>query len=146
PHTAVAVRPFGSWNRGVLRTTGPHSQWFDIPLRHHQQLPHAGETEARTRSPTLTRRTSAPTASTWPQASWPGMVGPVTGASPLITVRSVWHMPLAGMRTRPSRDPTTGVARSSTVNGWPASYDTATLIWQPRSLRQLAAWITCHAR
>ena len=45
------------------------------PVRHHQQSPPAGDTDASTRSPTLARRTSAPTASTMPQPSWPGTIG-----------------------------------------------------------------------
>ena len=69
PHSAGARRPSDSSKRGWDDTTDFSSQWFDIPLTHHQHVPHAGETDASTRSPTLTRRTSAPTSSTIPQPS-----------------------------------------------------------------------------
>jgi hypothetical protein len=69
PHTAPARRPSGRSNRLAPATTGLISQWLDIAFRHHQQCPQAGVTEASTRSPTCTRRTSEPTSSTIPQPS-----------------------------------------------------------------------------
>ena len=126
PHTAVAHWPSASSNLGVLETTGPRTQWFEQPLRHHQQLPHAGDTEARTRSPTATRLTSGPTCSTVPHASWPGTRGRGRVDRPSMTVTSVWQMPLAAIRTRTSRGPTEGTGRSSMTSGCPTSNATAT--------------------
>jgi len=55
-----------------------------------------------TRSPSATRVTFGPTASTMPTPSWPGMNGGVglTGQSPRQAWMSVWHRPDASMRTR----------------------------------------------
>src|SRR5262245_22880541 len=49
PQTAAAHSPLGSSYRSLLLIAAPSSQWFDIPLMHHQQLPHAGDTDERTR-------------------------------------------------------------------------------------------------
>ena len=46
-------------------------------------------------SPTLTERTSEPTASTTPAPSWPSTDGAFHGMVPLITERSLWHTPAA---------------------------------------------------
>ena len=115
PHPSRASWSSGSRNRGVDRMPGPRSQWLDMPLTHDQQVPHAGETTASTRSPGRTRRTSGPTSSTWPQASCPGTIG--SGDRPAITVRSVWQIPLAEMRTSTSRAPIASCSRSSTTSG-----------------------------
>ncbi len=121
PHTAVAVRPSGRAKRRAASTAGPSSQWLDRPFRHHQHDPHAGDTDASTRSPTLARRTSAPTASTIPHPSWPGTIGSGRLDRPRITVRSVWQIPLAASRTSTSRGPIAGVGSSSTTRGAPTS-------------------------
>jgi len=121
PQTAPAVRPSLSVNRCAPFTTGLSSQWLDMPLTHHQQPPQAGVTDASTRSPGLTRRTSAPISSTMPQPSWPGTMGSGSADLPSITLRSVWQMPLALTRTTTSRGPTAGTGRSSRTSGWPAS-------------------------
>ncbi len=89
PQTAAAQRPSLSSNRGAALTDGLSSQWLDMPLTHHQQVPQAGVTDARTRSPTFTRRTSAPISSTIPQPSWPGTIGSGSADSPSMTFRSV---------------------------------------------------------
>ena len=106
---------------GMVGRVGPSSQWLDMPLRHHQHDPQAGDTEASTRSPTAARRTSAPTASTTPHPSWPGTIGSGRFDSPWTTVRSVWQMPLAARRTSTSCGPMAGVGRSSTTRGLPTS-------------------------
>ena len=121
PQTAVARRPSGSAKRGAVITLLLSSQWLDMPLTHHQQEPQAGATAASTRSPTLTRRTSAPTSSTTPHASWPGTMGSGRAVRPRITVRSVWQIPLAEMRTWTSRGPIAGNSMSSTTSGWSTS-------------------------
>jgi hypothetical protein len=121
PHTARAARPSGRANRGVARMPGPRSQWLDMPLTHHQQDPHAGDTAASTRSPGRTRRTSGPASSTTPHASCPGTMGSGSGDRPAMTVISVWQMPLAAMRTSTSRGPRAAGSRSSTTSGSPGS-------------------------
>jgi hypothetical protein len=121
PHTAGAFLPSASTNRSAAFTAGLSSQWFDMPSTHRRQVPHAGVTDARTRSPGRTRRTSGPTSSTTPQPSWPSAIGSGSADSPLRTLRSVWQIPLAVTRTRTSRAPTAGTGRSSTTAGRPAS-------------------------
>jgi len=131
PQTAPAVRPSLRPNRCFAVTAGLSSQWLDMSLRHHQQAPHAGVTDASTRSPGLTRLTSRPVSSTIPQPSWPGTIGRLSADLPSMTLRSVWQMPEALTRTRTSRGPMAGTGRSSRTSGWPASYATATFIPHP---------------
>ncbi len=117
PQTAVAHRPFRKSNLGVLETTGPRTQWFEQPLRHHQQLPHAGDTNTRTRSPTATRLTSGPTCSTVPHAFMPGDEGEEEGGQ-AVNDGDVGVADAA--RRDPDahvRGPTEGTGRSSMTSG-----------------------------
>ncbi len=120
PHTAGASAPVGSRTRGVDETVDLSSQWFDIELTHHQQAPQAGETDASTRSPDLGPAHLAPRPPRpRPHPSWPGTMGRGSADRPLMTVRSVWQMPLADSRTSTSRGPTGSGSTSSTTSGSP---------------------------
>ena len=72
----------------------------DWSRRQKKQLPHAGVNDEITRSPTATRDTSLPTASTVPAASCPRMTGGGSGTLPFAKLRSEWQTPLASMCTR----------------------------------------------
>ena len=70
-----------------------------------RQVPQLCRVAMTTWSPTLTERTSEPTASTTPAPSWPSTDGAFHGMVPLITDRSLWHTPAAPMATRTSVGP-----------------------------------------
>src|SRR6478735_6229245 len=80
-----------------------------------------------TRSPSLTWPTPAPTATTLPTPSWPGMNGGCgfTGQSPSAACRSVWHTPQAAICTSTSPGPGRGTGTSSITSGWPNARTTA---------------------
>jgi hypothetical protein len=96
-------------------------QRFERSWMQNQQSPHAVMIAPMTRSPTFTRVTSPPTSVTVPEASCPGMIGNGRGIPPVATVRSVWHTPLASMRTRTSLGPTGAGSTSSITRGFPNS-------------------------
>ena len=87
PQTAAALAGRHSALRRLHR--GLSSRWLDIPLRHHQRVPHAGR---HRRQHPVTRRTRhlVPTASTILHASWPGTMGG-SAVRPSIDVQ-VWQI------------------------------------------------------
>ena len=105
--------------------TGPSSQWFDMPLRHHQQLPHAGDTDASTRSPTADPAHLGPDGLDRPAALVTGHDRQREVGRPGSREVGVAD-PLAARRTRTSRGPIAGVGRSSTPVARRRSYATAT--------------------
>ena len=90
----------------------------------------AGLAEPRHRDPVADLRRArrpAPTCSTIPTPSWPGMNGGVglTGQSPWAAWMSVWHRPEVSTLTRTSPGPGTGFGTSSTLSGLVKSWTTA---------------------
>src|SRR5690625_939343 len=115
------------WPKDPL-TEYPEFFWWghrvSQPSSQYSQAPQAVASHALpTLSPTATRSTWSPTATTVPTPSWPGMNGAVglTGQSPLAACRSVWHTPLYSTLTRASKGPGVGRARSWISRGWPSS-------------------------
>ena len=47
PQTAGAIWPDPTRYRRAAFTFGPNSQWLDISFMHHQQMPQAGDTDAK---------------------------------------------------------------------------------------------------
>ena len=88
PVIAMSGVPSPRVARGAPITAYVLAHRCDSSRRQNQQCPHAGMNEPITRSPTLTRVTSEPTASTTPQPSWPRMAWVGIGSAPLITWRS----------------------------------------------------------
>src|SRR6202035_6092091 len=70
-----------------------HSIWR--PVEQYLHLPQAGMNEQVTWSPTATRVTAGPTASTMPAPSCPPTTGRRIGASPFWMWSSEWHRPAA---------------------------------------------------
>src|SRR5215471_147672 len=70
-------------------------------------------------SPGLSVVTSAPTASTTPAPSWPRTIGRSSGKrpSPSTTWRSLWHTPVATVRTSTSRPQGWSMSTASIVSG-----------------------------
>ena len=89
------------WKRNVPSGKHPtaafrpasHSCWR--PVEQYRHLPQAGMNEQVTWSPTLTRVTEGPTASTMPAPSCPPTTGRRIGASPFWMWSSEWHRPAA---------------------------------------------------
>src|SRR5690625_494910 len=122
------------WPKDPL-TEYPEFFWWGHRVSHpSSQYSHAPQAVAShalpTLSPTATRSTWSPTATTVPTPSWPGMNGAVglTGQSPLAACRSVWQTPLYSTLTRASKGPGVGRARSWISRGWPSSGTTAARI------------------
>ncbi|OLE22898.1 MAG: hypothetical protein AUG49_17605 [Catenulispora sp. 13_1_20CM_3_70_7] len=68
------------------------------PRRQAAHWPHGGFQHTMTWSPTETRVTPSPTATTSPAPSWPGTNGTGCGSTPVMADRSEWHTPVARMR------------------------------------------------
>src|SRR5690625_1693827 len=122
------------WPKDPL-TEYPEFFWWghrvSQPSSQYSQAPQAVASHALpTLSPTATRSTWSPIATTVPTPSWPGMNGGVglTGQSPLAACRSVWQTPLYSTLTRASNGPGVGRARSWISRGWPSSGTTAARI------------------
>src|ERR1700737_2508768 len=101
-----------------------------LPDRQNSQVPHSGVYSGITRSPALTLVTPAPISCTMPPPSWPSITGnSPSGSAPDSVNASVWHTPVATMRTRTS--PALGPARStsSMLSGLSASQATAALVF-----------------
>src|SRR3954451_5747468 len=119
------------WNRNVPSANSPvaaflpSSQRFCRAVEQYRHLPQAGMKEQTTWSPTFTRVTPSPMASTMPAPSWPPTTGKRIIASPFWMWSSEWHSPAAMnlMRTSLSR----GSSSSSSVisHGLPGSRQTA---------------------
>ena len=90
-----------------------HAVWQSCgrSRRHSAQRPHDGAHESATWSPTATRVTPSPTASTTPAPSWPSTAGHGVSAVPSIAFWSEWQTPLAARRT--STSPGSGGASST---------------------------------
>src|SRR6516165_1616361 len=112
------------------RVTMPPVHKFGWPDRHCAQLPQKPERQATIWSPGLTDVTSAPTASTTPAPSWPSTIGRSSGKrpSPSTTWRSLWHTPVATVRTSTSRPPGWSMSTGSIVSGSCTLRNTAALI------------------
>jgi hypothetical protein len=87
--------------------------------------------EQTTWSPTATRVTPGPTASTIPAPSCPPTIGSRATESPVRRCSSEWHMPEATKRSRTS--PARGSSSSSSVisKGLPVSRMTAAVVLIP---------------
>src|SRR5271169_1372769 len=112
------------------RVTMPPVQRLGWPERHCGQLPQKPERQATTWSPGLTVVTSAPTASTTPAPSWPSTIGRSSGKRPIpsTTCRSLWHTPVATVRTSTSRPHGLSTSTCSIVSGACTLRKTAALI------------------
>src|SRR5215469_2488556 len=113
--------PFCDSRGGALsgRVTIPPVHKLGWPERHCGQLPQNPDRQATTWSPGLTVVTSAPTASTTPAPSWPSTIGRSSGKrpSPSTTCRSLWHTPVATVRTSTSRPQGLSISTASIVSG-----------------------------
>ncbi len=78
--------------------------------------------EQTTWSPTATRVTPSPTASTMPAPSWPPTTGIRIGASPFWMWSSEWHSPAAMNLTRTSLAFGSSSSTSVISHGVPGSY------------------------
>src|SRR5277367_2542395 len=112
------------------RVTMPPVHRLGWPDRHCGQLPQKPERQATTWSPGLTVVTSAPTASTTPAPSWPSTIGRSSGNRPIpsTTCRSLWHTPVATVRTSTSRPHGWSTSTCSIVSGAWTLRKTAALI------------------
>ena len=112
------------------RVTMPPVQRLGWPERHCGQLPQKPERQATTWSPGLTVVTSAPTASTTPAPSCPSTIGRSSGKRPIpsTTCRSLWHTPVATVRTSTSRPHGLSTSTCSIVSGACTLRKTAALI------------------
>ena len=92
------------------------------PLRHAGQRWQTIMPSQTTRSPTVTDATFAPTSTTVPAHSWPGMTGKRTHRgsvkTPVIISMSVRHRPAARLWTRTSPGPTAGACTSGRRPRW----------------------------
>nr|BFE73557.1 hypothetical protein GCM10020092_068580 [Actinoplanes digitatis] len=96
------------------------AQIVSQPVTQYSQAPQARSSQGiATRSPTAGRVTPAPAFSTMPTPSWPGMNGGCgrTGQSPRAAWMSVWHRPLASIRTRTCPGPGSGSGTLLTSSG-----------------------------
>ena len=82
------------------------------PVVHDGHNPHAADVHAITSSPGRKSVTSAPTASTTPDDSWPNTVGTPIGNVPSMQCRSLWHSPAAFVCTSTSWGPIDPTSRS----------------------------------
>ena len=133
------------WNRNVpsgnipVPAFLPASHRFWRPVAQYRHLPQAGMNEQVTWSPTATRVTAGPTASTMPAPSCPPTTGRRIGASPFWMWSSEWHRPAAKNLILTSL--AFGSSSSSSVisHGWPGTRQTAArvvmLMWTPFSGR-----------
>ena len=119
------------WNRNVpsgnipVPAFLPASHRFWRPVAQYRHFPQAGMNEQVTWSPSLTRVTDSPTASTMPAPSCPPTTGRRIGASPFWMWSSEWHRPAAKNLTLTSF--ALGSSSSSSVisHGWPGTRQTA---------------------
>jgi hypothetical protein len=81
------------------------------PVWQYWHIPHAAIVVITTWSPGTTAVTPAPIFSTTPAPSWPSTAGAGHAITPSSTLTSLWHTPVAAMRT--STSPASG-ARTST--------------------------------
>src|SRR5580693_1501249 len=129
-HRPPKSSPFW-WNRNVpsgnipVPAFLPASQRFWRPVEQYRHWPQAGMNEQVTWSPTLTRVTASPTASTTPAPSWPPTTGSRIGASPFWMWSSEWQRPAAKNLILTSL--AFGSSSSSSVisHGWPGTRQTA---------------------
>src|SRR5215813_6801407 len=124
------------------RVTMPPVHRLGCPPRHCAQLPQNPDRQATTWSPGLTEVTSAPTASTTPAPSWPSTIGRSSGKrpTPSTTWRSLWHTPVAAVRTSTSRPHGLSISTDSIVSGACVLRKTAAFISITlSSLRQVPA-------
>src|ERR1700722_6828719 len=101
-----------------------------LPDRQNSQVPHSGVYRGMTWSPALTLVPPDPTSCTMPPPSWPRITGnSPSGSAPDSVKASVWHTPVATMRT--STSPAFGPARSTSSirSGLSASQATAALVF-----------------
>ncbi len=100
-HNPPRSSPSSSWKRNVPSANMPVPAFFPslhrfwCPVEQYRHLPQAGMNEQTTWSPTATRVTSSPTASTTPPPSCPPTTGIRIGASPFWMWSSEWHNPAA---------------------------------------------------
>src|ERR1700678_1257355 len=105
-----------------------------LPDRQNSQVPHSGVYSGITWSPALTLVTPLPTSCTMPPPSCPKITrNSPSGSAPDSVKASVWHTPVATMRT--STSPALGPARStsSICSGLSASQATAALVFMDLS-------------
>ncbi len=94
-----ACEPSGRWPAKLMSLK--LAQLAGDPSRQGRHCPQWRKLNA-TWSPGPTFRTALPTASTIPAPSWPSTIGSGAGYTWSRTTRSVWHSPVATMRTRTS--------------------------------------------
>ena len=101
---------------GVSMFPSDRRHWVGCPALHARQVPQLARVATTTWSPTLTERTSAPTASTTPAPSWPRTTGGGNGIVRLMTDRSEWQTPAAPIPTRTSLGPGSRTESSSVIS------------------------------
>ena len=95
--------------------------WHRLVLPDLQNLHsrHSAVYSGITWSPTASEVTPSPTASTMPPPSWPRMDGKMpSGSSPESVKASVWHTPVATMRTSTSPFFGGSTSTSTICRGW----------------------------
>ncbi len=79
-------------------------------------------------SPTSIPVTSAPTASTTPDPSWPKTLGNISSGRKPLRWMSVWHRPVATIRTRTSSARGASSSTSARAKSWPFFSTIATVV------------------
>ena len=139
-HSPPKSSPFW-WKRNVpsgnspVEAFLPSSHRFCRPVEQYRHLPQAGMNEQTTWSPTATRVTPSPTASTMPAPSCPPTTGNRICASPFWMWSSEWHSPAAMNLIRTSLARGSSSSSSVISHGRPGSRQIAArvvmLTWTP---------------